>query len=640
MLETLLILLILSTLASAAASTWNALECRWLRQSRAVAVLMGWLLLAERGQAQPREGEKDFMGPIEKGVEKGREKGGIKRLHVPQDASVLALEDLKTIPFSEHVFIRYLFLADPSPERVKAVTVAINHISRADAAVRPIPLADGFLLRLDLRTIGPVLDDLKEYLELWESFQFDPTFSILLTHDAAERLVAEVESELLPLVPVKGKEGSFTQTPLDKIDLEEVDVVRFNAEVGPELAALQGMTQSLAPITEYRYFVFRGLSTIKDDGPFKTIYGGLYYELSGVKTAKQLKKKKGTTDLDVLLESLGVGDADKGIKFRDLLERLRSDQRVAMERSEVTGKPRRIDFLNTLAARGDVSFIAITNDVKDKSIDFKQHALQSLTTLKPDAFELIWRRKNGFDGYALVKAVDESLQDEVPPDIAVDTTIPAPYTRRLQSAISCIRCHEADGSDGWKPVRNDVRTIVERRKKDGVNPLDIFGPLELRKGQTPEDAVARLVGQYLGSPDKNLRRARDDYAEAVLRTTGPWERANRDQANVVEVVAQELGYEIYNGWWFKPVNAQGALRDLGFVVDKEVAVLLLNKMLEPGRKIQMFGALPEGVTVDALRSGLEVSRSDWNLEQSITAARINQALQQFRELGPMPKEKQ
>src|SRR5262249_49822126 len=91
--------------------------------------------------------------------------------------------------------------------------------------------------------------------------------------------------------------------------LEAVDTVRADSPAVDPVAwaELRRWTCSAAPLVDHRYFKARALTSIPERGAYKDIWGGLYYRLRGIRTAKEAGVK-GATDLDVFFQDLGVGN--------------------------------------------------------------------------------------------------------------------------------------------------------------------------------------------------------------------------------------------------------------------------------------------------------------------------------------------
>lgn len=592
------------------------------------------------------------------------------RLQTPNDAVLLALADLQGVNPFARPFTRYIWIQNGASESTKTTSLALNYVSRASAIYKPPPVAGGHLIRVDLRMYAPRDQDLREWLALWEQFQFDPFFSVLLTKDTLEfagkllddlpkkKITRQVKKKAIkPGKPrhekrVIAHQGGAYNAPDDsgrhwdymepgryEIDLEfkgepveeettetveewvpavlgkDVDVLRSNAFHinAAAFASLQALTNSLAPVVEHRYFKSRALRTIKDKGVFQTVFGGLYYELRGIKKAKEvLGNDTKATDLDVYFESLGIGSIKGGLSADRLFDQLRSDQRLAVFRSGVTGKPREVTMFHVPAGKEGNAWGAITGDVKDQDIDIGDRAFANLLNPRRRARESIFPRATDLDEFALFNG-EGALQDEVPPDVANDSTVPHPHSQRLEPAISCIRCHYADGSDGWKPLLNDVKRLLDSR-------LDLFGDLSQRKSAFGRETIDRLAGLYAGDFSKNLRRNRDDAAEATLKATGPWKDGG-DQTGIAKLSAARLQEED-SGYNYDFVDCRTALREIGLEVDPKRANAVFQQLVPPDVRNLFAGAyVPEDPRIGALRAGFGINRSDWSLVYGFAAER-------------------
>jgi hypothetical protein len=268
-------------------------------------------------------------------------------------------------------------------------------------------------------------------------------------------------------------------------------------------------------------------------------------------------------------------------------------------------------MFHVLSEKEGGSWGAITGDIKDQSIDIGDRAFASLLKPRREAREAIFPGPNGFPLFALFNG-DGVLQDEVPPDIAIDTTIPAPHTRRLQPAAGCIRCHGGDGSDGWKPLRNDVQALLRGR-------LDIFGDLS-KRAIGDADTLDRLAGLYTADPAKPLRRARDDYAEAVLKAGGPWRESVKGQADAVQIASKRLEKELEE-WTYDLVDARQALREIGIEAAEGMAQAVFTDLVAPDVNAEVGGLVIEDPRIAAIRAGIGVTRPDFALVQSVIAER-------------------
>ena len=584
---------------------------------------------------EPLQAPKEFVGPMPKPDLKTDPKADANAPPaIPQTAHILAALALKQTPPEIHYRQRFFWIQYPTIERVKVATATINYVSRSRVVRRPLPLAEGRLIQIDLELFAPRSTDLAEWIDTWEKLAFDPTFSLLITKDQLDSLKRhpELVDDLPSYRSWSMTDDSFIDTPLLKVD-PKIDVLRLN---GPHMdqqlfVDLQDATSSLAPVVEWRYAMYRMLDAIPEKGLYRDVWGGLYYDFAGIRKAKAGKDSKDSkeTDEDALFKQLGILDtAEK------LFETLGSDQRVAVFQSDVTGKPRRADLFPVPSSRGG-GFIGVTHDTKDQDRDIGQHPLLNLLTFKDAAREVIFTRANGINGYSLYNGQGE-LQTEVPFDVANDTTVPGAHTKRLRPAISCIACHEADGSDGWKPLKNDVAKLLGGGKK-----LEIFDDLS-RREKSNADTLDRLAGLYGGSPDDSLRKARDTFAAAQLRVTGPWKIADPTQKDVVKTTGAEIVKE-YNAFRYDLVYATDMLADLGQRLPKTKgededayrarAAKYLGEALKPNSSALVQGLFTvEDARIEALKNEIGINRFDAQLIYSLAAFRA-----QIQTL-PMPKE--
>ncbi len=457
--------------------------------------------------------------------------------------------------------VRYLYVPGGKLEDLQVASLVANYLSDAPVAIRPKVLPGGVV-----KFRGSEYSD--RFLRVWEELRFDPALNILETPDVRK---------FARRPPIR----SSVIRAVDK----NIDPVAW--------AALVDATGSQAPIVTYGYFVTRALSTIQGNEVAKEIYGGLYYQFAGYRRGFA----KGT-DEDNFFESVGIGNIAAGVTAERIFENARSDQRVAVFKSAVTGKPRRADLLKSLIARDSQGVVSVTHDLRNRDIDIGTHPIANLSNFKDFAREVIHERRNGLQGFLLFDG-QGALQDEVPNDVAADHTIPAPETSILQPAIGCIRCHGPEG--GWRILKNDVKKIANPED------FDIF-----------EDAE-RLVGLYGGDPERKLLpRARDDYANAILAATGPWVRS-KDQTDIVQLASAKIA-DVWREHNYVPVGAARALDELGVPYEGNPVVALKAAILPPAPSHD--GRVREDPRIAALKVGLTINRSDWDLARGFAAARL------------------
>jgi mono/diheme cytochrome c family protein len=608
-----------------------------LRLSLAALVVAFFGLLAAAPPEPKSVKDLAVQPPVKAAPPVPVEKGQVHPAPNGNDAIRVAMTDARAGGFlGANPFVRYLWVKSEDEEDFKATVLNLNYISRSSFIYQPtaVPVPGSLLVRIDLRALFPRPADLADVLKVWEEFAFDPQFSLLLTKDVLE--LSGIAPELLPRVkrrgvrkdlqpPEKGEIPVEVLTPFDEeVDARTagVDVIRLDA---PDIdsaafSQLRAVTFSQAPIVESRYFLFRALSTIKDDGAYRTIFGGLYYDLRGIKKAKAVKGKEKATDEDLFFEQLGIGSIAAGETYEKLLDRVRGDIRPSLFISDVTGKPRSVVAFHTPAEREGQSFGAVTWDIRDKDIDVRSHPV--LSQIKPviAAQEAIFPTANGMPIFALFNG-QGALQDEAPPDVVADRAIPAPHTTRLQGAISCIRCHGPN--ETWQPIKDDLAPLLRSGR------LAIFG--ELRADVA--DSQDRLVGLHTGSPDRLLSRARDDFAATVLKATGPWKRLAGDQSNVAKAAAAKIA-DIFGGYFYTPVDSRAALWDSGLDVPTGDAPAVLTKLLAAGDPV--LGLSIADPREEQLAAGGKIGRRDFALRRSFLAGKVQKGVARLIQEGKKP----
>jgi hypothetical protein len=620
-----------------------------------------------------------------------------KLFPIPNDYYTLAILDALTIPSSERFFIRYV--TNPDPIAIKTTSLTLNIASRGSVIVKPAHTPNSMLVRVDLRHYAPRPEDLVEWVGFWELLAFDPMFSLIITRDnidfltkilgeeGIKELIASNQAALPPnqlrkikqtrivmkTIKVKGKvqernaqgkllywvdsgkpvmiDGEVTkQVPTEEtieVDVnslglllnKKVNAIRFNAaHLNPNMAVqLQQLLGTQVPVVDHRYLKHRMLTTIKDNGVYETVFGGLYYEFRGIKKAKDvLGKDTKATDLDLFFENLGIGNIKGNLTADQLFDKLRSDQRSVMFRSQITGKPREISSFQPPSTREYSGWGAITGDIKDADIDIGDRQFANLLTPRRKAREAIFRGANGHCIFALFNDKGE-LQNEVPPDIANDSTIPRPHTQRLQAARGCIVCHSIFGDNGWRPMTNDIKTLLVTRNnlRNPAPPrLDIFQDFENKRVQDrfQTDVIDRLAGLFAGDFSKNIRRAREDNAEATIKTMGPWltkegkVAGDGTQGDIVKLSSLYLQSETY-GYQYDLVTPRIALKEEGIELPNSFPVFGLEVEDEKFNPVKVFtklhppdkrsatieGIIPEDPRIAALKAGLSISRQDWAL---------------------------
>jgi hypothetical protein len=656
--------------------------------------------------------------PSESALESKEDQVAMRSLQTPNDAVLLALQDAERLSPFDAQFILYFWNQSGEMQSVRTTSLTLNFISRADRIMKPLPLFNNHLLRVDLRDYGrrDHEQDIRDWLTFRDQLQFDPNFSLLITKDTIalakqfnvdvpkhqvsrqvrrkvqrqgtsrrerrefhhnggpfdcpDGSVAVLESGIrkshwdnLPAgfyymdlefgSPIEEEvvDNVFEEVPVFVDD--NADVVRFNSPAinAAAYSRLQGLLHTVAPIVEHRYFKSRVLRTIKlaqaaKDGVsavngkqsnlYSTLQGGLYYEFRGIKKAKDvLGKDTKATDLDLFFENLGIGNIKAGVDAKKLFEDLHSDMRALTEHSNVAGqRPRITRLFGSPDGKTNNATGGITDDIEEEKIDIGDRQWANLLNPRVQAREAIFPTPT-LPIFGLFNGVG-ALQDEVPFDVAPDTTIPGSYPKRLEAAISCLRCHYNDGDDGWKVLPNDAPRIAKT--------MDIFGDISVGVNKAFDGRQTdRLAGLYSADFNKNLRRNRDDNAEATLRATGPWENGG-DQTTIAKLAHQRLTDE-FNGYIYNLVDRQQALRELGLYVNKDIAEKAFNLVIPPDLRnvvvpiveISHVGFIPilppyvpEGGAIGILRSGGKLQRSEWMLTYAFAAERAAPQLAKIR----------
>ena len=230
-------------------------------------------------------------------------------------------------------------------------------------------------------------------------------------------------------------------------------------------ARLRELTGSGGAILRGDYFVTQATTTLD---------GGVYYQLAGVAVTE-----------DAFFTSIGL-DVDS-------IDRLRADAGANLLRSLVTFKPRRI-----VRRQGPLGGAWHTYDTAAATPE--RDPIRNPFAFEYDAGEHIAAKRNGLHLYALFDRAGRR-QAAVPDDIAKDMSDPH-GSGIVAPMISCVRCHL---EDGLRPFANDQRRLLDA----GIEAFT----------ERPRDAE-RLAAFYFADLDKQLRRDREDFAQAVALATG------------------------------------------------------------------------------------------------------------------------
>lgn len=472
----------------------------------------------------------------------------------PADAVVWAAQDKASLPEIKQPHQVYLWVHNPSPENTAAVIGALNFISKSEVNVLPTPLLGGRLLRVDLLTMAPSIKDYATMRSLWDSLVVNEPYFYHLG------------------------EGSKTIEPITICgqEFKSLAVRTFNPalqQLVPEAANSLAQGSSLAVILRADQFVKTVLTPID---------GGRYYDFIGV-TSK--------TDKKTYLARHGISE--------EQVTSLRSDERAALVRSQVTGKPRRIDVFRGSGVRPSVGtgLVAITHDTFDEDgLNAAKDPIRNLLEAEDQGTEIILERVNGWHEYTLWNKAGASVLSG-PDNLVADHLIPAPHTKRLVAAMSCIRCHGPN--EGWQPFVNDVKRMLQGQS------FDILGDLT-QVDQT--DTLRRLAGLYSGDLSLPLRIGRDSYSDVVFRAT-------KMPVPAVHAAIASL----HDSYTYDLVDAAKACNELGINIILDSAELTLKAALPPKEPVN--GIALEDPIVRLLQAGIPINRKQFELVYTDLALR-------------------
>ena len=379
----------------------------------------------------------------------------------PNDALRAAVDDLETrVAVEVRSHVRYVtFYHLPPAERRRAgavLSLVLNSVSRADAIVRPEPVP-----ATDDRLWRFSLADYRLPADVWE---------LLASHDPYFHLRTRVQAGASFVV--RGAElqkpGTKHQEPSTPLPTRSTEQEAFTDGGWLDLAAaarLRALAGSGGALLRGDYFITQATTTLE---------GGVYYELAGIADTEE-----------AFFTSIGLDI--------DTVDRLRADAGANTFRSLVTFKPRRI-----VRRQGPLGGAWHTYDTAAATPE--RDPIRNPFDFVYDAGEHIAAKRNGLHLYALFDRAGRR-QASVPDNIAKDTSDPH-GSGIVAPLISCVRCHL---EDGLRPVVNDQRRLLDA----GIEVI----------AERPRDAE-RLAAFYFADLEKQLRRDREDFAEAVASATG------------------------------------------------------------------------------------------------------------------------
>lgn len=588
----------------------------------------------------------------------------------PVDAVRLALADARSVFDSggDPRLVRYVWVPDwhdPELGFGQVSHVANSTFTRTSNLIRPLPVADGRLVRIELEKYAGDPERIGEIVSLYErlaprdSYFNTPLHGIQGWPEPKTQSPPEPQPPAGPLAPgdqveanwlgqwrpgklvsvargecrveIAGsvcvlRESAVRPSGKQKQAAEPAQQVfrgrRFGAEfyLGPSGEELFDLLESDVPIMRLDEWVAF---------TFSTVNGGLYYELAGVEKnlADTVAKFAGADAAAKVLRQAAALREAQDIQRREGGRRsireiaLELDAELAkskalMNESGVTGRQRLILFVagSAVPPTEGMQIVAVTYDVGEATIDPNADPARNLDFYEQyDGGEAILAMPNGMLLYVVFDSKDEilaSVPDFVAHDFQAKKVRPNAATTRVFSGVSCANCHDATERNwGWQPVRNDVYDDLQ-----GITLL--LGARQNKTGSAEKlRELQRLASAYRADTvqlTQMLDSVRLSYQRAVHRATG--------QKTSKEVVAALA--DSYWGYWYDAVTPEVAARDLGQVFDKNAAQAFLLREIEPAKKFDLVDVLREDRILAILKDSRQVTPAQWRAIYPIVAARL------------------
>lgn len=477
------------------------------------------------------------------------------RMTTAADVVLAVAHDLKAQPLAIRPAFRYFWCLHPDDHL--ALAFALNYsVSRTAPIYTHDVLAGGAIARVRLDKLTPRPAEFVQAAVVFSRLAgIDPYFH---THDETTLTVPE-----------------FTHTDGKKYRAVTVDV-GFVAPVyglaGQALHALSAAdpTQpAVGVLLRADWFARKAMTQVD---------GGKYYAFKGLKgpDANQPAVK-----FDEYLRSRGIDPK--------VVAEFRSENRAAMFRSKVTGKPRWTEAFRATAVRPDIGTgtAMVTHDIFTETVgeagfDVFRNLLKSFD----DGREVLIEGPNGLWEATLFDSAG-NLVDSAPDRLVSDHTIEAPHDRRLEPVLSCIACHSQNS--GWQTHPNQVREMLA--------PGALKVPADLSQDRPLAETLDKLYSAYEAEFDEILRLARTTWEMQTFKLT---------QGVDAKVAVPKLLTRV-RGYVQDMVDAETALAELGIVP--------LKIEPPPAPPVSLRRALgarfPEDPILAALMLGLSVDRKQW-----------------------------
>jgi len=568
----------------------------------------------------------------------------VQTLPTPADAATLAEVDAASIsrdaPFQLYVWVPPWYR---DIGYAAAATAANEVLSSSSVAFSPARIVRGDieLVRIELRqcaTNAERLQRLFRNLNKLESiyFPFDDVFPQTFAKVPVVKSVASVlqRDERSLEAAFRAKDGSTVWKSVELVSEHDgyclisylgntyrhpAKHLRYTQHYKPQRSVAEGViegreqTRALGDTAQLLpQFTQSNVPIIRLDEFIAQVYSsdaerrGLYYHFIGA-----------------------INDAGERISFTELLRDLgagKAEVKVPILQSKVTGKPRIVHLVygNTVRPSVGTGLIAYTSDTLDN-----QRGVNWLVDV--DAFEavalareVITEAANGTHKYYAF--ADELLLDTVPDNVACNHRLPEPYTTRLAAGAGCISCHsQDDNAEGYRTALSDFLELSVRSprfraffQQDQILKQEAakFKQIFANQGQGADVRVLnqdefivkqfndfelfeQLSGEYFGSVERAVNRARQDRATTIQRIAGLHLPANVD-ASASTLVGQGI-FQILLDYEYSAVTPAVALRDIGFdVKDERIASAVFARHTGTALGIDdpVIIALATGLSVD------------------------------------------
>jgi hypothetical protein len=458
-------------------------------------------------------------------------------------------------------YIRFVYLPHyADPEWPGVMNVAINSAASHSARLVPARVFEGgYLLGVNLADLAPEPVQRAKLISTWDSLAVkDSVF-----HVPAMNLDEKYGGRVALLAPHLGV--AIAQHATDREKDERLDVI------------VAQLTQSTGAIYPYEFLLEQLMDSKR--GEYLS-FRQIKLSTEGITPLQQLCKNRGFF-LEQSIDGLG--------EKADLILI-----------SQVTGKGRVALAVYGVLGRTPMF---ITYDFKDSNVRPENQQVRNLINFVQDAdgHEVFVPMENGLIEFVIANA-DGNILRAVPPDIAIDSTIPDGHTKELTTS-SCISCHYRH--DMYQPSTDDLdHLLVSNTNFLGDDPFrknrkgDI---IKLSKHEALEIVISRFA-EPLDDPDGVMGRARRDYLRAVSRLTDY--NVGEGQPSAV-VRFGEKYTEILHRYRYASIDATRALEELSVTVpagrQREVI-----RMLVPAPPL---GAVDD-VVIGMLREGAVIKRED------------------------------